>query len=168
MKRLLLGCVLWLAAALSPAWATPGEIAEGSVLRDVTMQGLTGKPQPLSAFHGKPLIINVWASYCPPCLAEMGSLQRLAQRYGKQINVIGVSIDDYPERALAFLGKAGTGFPHFIDHQLTVENMLGADRIPLTVLVDGEGRVLHKVYGSREWDAPDTVRAIGRAFGLKM
>ena len=46
--------------------------------------------------------------------------------------------------------------------------MLGADRIPLTLLIDGDGRVLHKIYGAKEWDSPEAVAAIGQAFRLKM
>jgi len=168
MKRIFLTLAVCVAAAASAGAATPGEIAEGNTLRDVTMRGLTGEPKSLSAFRGKPLIINMWASYCSPCLQEIGSLERLAKRYGKQFNVIGISIDDYPERAQAFLAKAKTTFPHFIDQNLTVEHMLGANRIPLTVLVDAQGRVLYKVYGIREWDSPEAVRAIGQAFGISM
>lgn len=166
MKTILFSLALCLAAATSTVAATPGEVAEGNTLRDVTMRGLTGQPAALSAFRGKPLIINMWASYCAPCLQEMGSLERLSKRYRDQFNVIGISIDDYPERAQAFLAKAQSSFPHFIDQNLVIENMVGANRIPLTVLVDANGRVLHKVYGAREWDSPESVRAIVQAFGL--
>ena len=171
MKTRLAALLLVLAAALPAAAppataATPGEVAEGRQLRDVVMRGLTGEPRALSAYRGKPLIINMWASYCSPCLQEMGSLERLAQRHGKHFNLIGVSIDDHPERALAFLAQAKTSFPHYIDHQLTIENMVGANRIPLTVLVDAQGRVLYKVYGAREWDTPEVEQAIRQAFGI--
>lgn len=94
---------------------TPGEVAVGAVLPDATMTGLTVPYRKLSDFRGKPLIINVWASWCAPCRAEMGSLDRLAKRYGKQFNVIGISTDDYPERASQFLQRSGTAFPMFID-----------------------------------------------------
>jgi thiol-disulfide isomerase/thioredoxin len=149
------------------ALATPGEIPEGGVLRNVPMQGLTGPGQMLSDFRGKPLIINVWASYCPPCLAEMGSLERLSKRYGKRFNVIGISIDDYPERARGFLAKTKTSFPHFIDQKLTLENMLGGNRVPLTVVVDAQGRVQKKVFGAQEWDSPESVRLIAGSLGFK-
>lgn len=168
MKKILLTLALCLTATACAVAATPGEIAEGNTLRDVTMRGLTGQPKALSAFRGKPLIINMWASYCAPCLQEMGSLERLSKRYRGQFNVIGVSIDDYPERAHAFLANAQTSFPHFIDQNLVIEHMVGANRIPLTVLVDANGRVLHKVYGAREWDSPESVKAIAQAFGLSM
>lgn len=165
MKTLLL--LLTLSCVPTLAAATPGEVLEGGVLREAPMQGLTGRGQMLSDFRGKPLIINVWASYCPPCLAEMGSLERLAKHYGKQVNVIGVSIDDYPDRARGFLAKTKTSFPHFIDQKLTLENMLGGDKVPLTVLVDAQGRVQKKVFGAQEWDSKESIQTVGKALRLK-
>ena len=158
-----------LVATMPPALAaTPGEVAVGSQLREASLQPLFGKPRKLSEFRGKPLIINVWASWCGPCREEMVSLDRLARRYGEHFAVIGISTDDYPERARAFLQKSGTGFANFIDSQLFLENMLGADRLPLTLLVDAQGRILSKHYGAREWDSPETVKLIARAFQIKI
>ncbi|HEX5803643.1 MAG TPA: TlpA disulfide reductase family protein [Azospira sp.] len=169
MKTFLFLFALCLAGSLAPASAaTPGEVPVDGTLRDASMQGLTGPARKLSGFRGKPLIINVWASWCGPCRAEMGSLDRLARRYGKQFNVIGISTDDYPERAQAFLKLAQTSFPHFIDQRLELENMLGANRIPLTLLVDAQGKVLGKYYGAKEWDSPEAIAVIGKAFGLRL
>lgn len=148
--------------------ATPGEVSVGGQLPNAPMQGLTGGSEFLSRYLGKPLIINVWASYCGPCLAEMGSLERLWQRYGDRFNVIGISIDDYRERAEIFLAKADTTFPHYIDKQLMLENMLGANSIPLTVLIDAQGRVLEKVRGAQEWDSPEIIEAIGQIYKVDM
>jgi len=140
------------------------EVPVGGKLYDMYMRGLTTSPAVFSDFEGKPLIINVWASYCGPCLAEMGSLEVLHTEYGEQFNLIGISIDDYADRALGFLKKANTSFNHYIDYQLQLETMLGSDSIPLTVLVDKDGVILHKVRGAQEWDSPENIRAILGAF----
>ncbi len=148
---------------------TAGEVEIGAMLREASMQGLSGPARKLSEFRGKPLIINVWASWCGPCRQEMGSLERLSRRNGgKQFTVIGISTDDYPDAAKAFLKNAKTTFSHFIDSRLLLENMLGADRLPLTLLVDAQGRVLGKFYGAREWDSPDALKTIGLAFRIPM
>jgi thiol-disulfide isomerase/thioredoxin len=146
---------------------TPGEVEIGGTLREVTMTGLNGPPRNLSAFRGKPLIINVWASWCGPCRLEMGSLEKLAWRdEAAQFAVIGISTDDYPDAANAFLKKTNATFNHFIDSRLTLENMLGADRIPLTVLVDAQGRVLDKIYGARDWDSAESLNLLRKLFRM--
>lgn len=145
------------------------EVAVGGYLRDVSLNALNGAERKFSAYKGKPLIINVWASWCGPCRAEMGSLERLAQRYnGKEFNIIGISTDDFEDKAQAFIKQSGVTFENFLDHKLQAENMLGATTIPLTILVDADGRVLEKVRGSREWDSPDIVGAIGEIFHIKL
>jgi thiol-disulfide isomerase/thioredoxin len=147
---------------------TPGEVDVGGILRDAPMQGLSGPSRLLSDYRGTPLIINVWASWCGPCRQEMASLDRLSRRYGgKQFTVIGISTDDYPDAAMGFLQKSGTTFKHFIDTRLLLENMLGANRIPLTILVDAQGRVLGKYYGAKEWDSPEALELIRKTFRLQ-
>jgi thiol-disulfide isomerase/thioredoxin len=170
MRRSFLVLLLCLAGVASSGFArTPGEVEVGSVLRDLPMQGLAGPSRLLSDYRGKPLLINVWASWCGPCRAEMGSLQRLARRYGgRQFNVIGISTDDYRDRAELFLQATGTSFSNYIDQQLMLEHMLGAKRLPLTLLVDAHGRVLAKHVGAKEWDSPEVVALIARTFRVKL
>jgi len=168
MRHMLLMLLLCLGSAQTVGFAeTPGEIKIGETLPEATMmRGLNGPPRKLSEFRGRPLIINVWASWCGPCRAEMASLERLAWRDGSgYFTVIGVSTDDYPERANAALEASNATINHFIDSRLRIENMLGANRLPLTVLVAADGRVLDKIYGSREWDGPDALQLIDTAFG---
>ncbi len=162
---LTLCCVLGASSVASAN--TPGEVAIGQTLGVARMQGLNGPPRRLSEFRGKPLIINVWASWCGPCRQEMASLDRLAWlEVAHDFNIIGISTDDYPERALEWLRDSHATISQFIDARLQMENMLGASRLPLTVLVGADGRVLQKVYGSREWDSPDALRLIRRTFGI--
>jgi thiol-disulfide isomerase/thioredoxin len=169
MKALLVA-LAFSAAAVAALGNTPGEVEVGRVLRESTMQGLMGPGRKLSAYRGKPLVINVWASYCGPCREEMGSLQRLAWRYGgREFNIIGVSTDDYVDRAEQFLKITNTsGFSNYIDHKLELENMLGANRIPTTLLVDANGKVLAKFVGTREWDSAESLALLSRHFKVKL
>jgi len=169
MKAIFL--VIFLASALSAtAFAgTPGEVEVGSYLREAKLNGFSGNTKRFSDYKGKPLIINVWASWCGPCRAEMGSLDRLARRYGgKQFNVIGISTDDDGSAAAAFIKQSKVTFENYLDSKVFLENMLGANTIPLTVLVDARGQVLGKVRGVREWDSPEVVEAIGETFHIKL
>jgi thiol-disulfide isomerase/thioredoxin len=170
IKVILALILLGLAGATLPASAnTPGEVEIGGTLREAGMRGLSGPSRKLSEFRGKPLLINVWASWCGPCRSEMGSLEQLFWRYeGKKFAMIGISTDDYPDKAKAFLQHYPTSFAHFIDERLLLENMLGANRLPLTVLVDARGRVVGKYYGAKDWDSAEARAAIGKALGIRM
>ena len=149
--------------------AAPGEVPVGEALRDVSMNGLSVPAKKLSAYKGKPLIINVWASWCGPCRQEMPSLMRLASpKSGKQFNVIGISTDDYPEKAYSFVEQTGITFDNFIDRKLQLENMLGANKLPLTVLVDKNGKVLSKHYGAQDWASDESIRLIKKSFKINM
>jgi thiol-disulfide isomerase/thioredoxin len=168
--RAILLVFLWAAAIPAMAFTgTPGEVEIGGYLREATLQGLNGKTGKFSDYKGKPLIINVWASWCGPCRSEMGSLQRLARRYGgKKFNVIGISTDDDGDAAARFIKKSKITFDNFLDSKVFLENMLGANTIPLTILVDAQGKVLEKARGAYEWDSPEVVDAIGKAFRIKL
>ena len=144
---------------------TPGEVAIGQTLRDAPLHGLNGPARRLSAFRGRPLLINVWASWCGPCRLEMASLERLAwHEAASGFEIIGISTDDDADAARAWLRATNATLNQFIDSRLQLETLLGASRLPLTVLVGADGRVLAKFYGAREWDSPDSLRLIATTF----
>ncbi|HQR24632.1 MAG TPA: TlpA disulfide reductase family protein, partial [Steroidobacteraceae bacterium] len=138
----LVACVILLAAApevfaataAAPAAGTSWPVPVGQPLPDVVMSGLNGPPRSLSSYRGRPMIINVWASWCGPCRAEAASLERLAwSKAGGRYAIIGVSIDDYRAEALRWLGHSNATISHYIDARLTLEHLLGASTIPTTV-----------------------------------
>jgi thiol-disulfide isomerase/thioredoxin len=154
-------CLVALQGAGGALAKTPGEVEAGATLRESRMRGLNGPDRLLSQYRGKPLLINVWASWCGPCRAEMGSLERLAWREeGKRFTLIGISTDDSEAAAKRYLQQANATLNHYIDRGLELENMLGAERLPLTILVDARGRVLGKHYGAREWDGAEATQWI--------
>ncbi len=169
MTKAIFLIVFWISGISTTVFAkTPGEVDVGSLLRDAPLYGFAGDFRKLSQLRGKPLIINVWASWCGPCRAEMGSLERLSRRFGgKQFNIIGVSTDDDASAAAAFLARSKVTFDNYLDRNLLLENMLGADTIPLTIFVDAHGRVLKKIHGSKEWDSAESMELIGRTFRKK-
>ena len=154
------------APAMAVAQAEAPVVAVGHVLPDVVMAGLNGPHKPLSSYRGRPLIINVWASWCGPCRAEAASLERLAwSDAGKPYTVIGISTDDDRNAALQWLRHSNATISHYIDSgpRWTLEHMLGASTIPVTVLVDAKGRVVARFRGARDWDSAESIQLIKRA-----
>lgn len=155
-RYLLIACLLFGGTTHLAHAKTPGEVEVGQTVREARMRGLNGPDRALSAYRGKALLINVWASWCGPCRAEMGTLERLAwQEQSIPFTVIGVSTDDHEAAAKSYLRASNATLNHYIDKALELENMLGADRLPLTILLDAQGKVLGKHYGAREWDTPE-------------
>lgn len=157
------------AIAITASASTPGEVPVGGQLREARMFSVSGPPRMLSTFRGKPLIINVWASWCGPCRNEMSSLQRLSQiDTKKQFVVIGISTDDDAIAATAYVVRSKLSFENFVDHELLLENMLGASTIPLTILVDASGRVLAKVRGSQDWTSAESIALVEKTLQIKI
>lgn len=141
------------------------ELAPGVSLPPLTLAGLNGPDRRITDYRGRPLLINVWASWCGPCRAETASLERLAWLHGgKHFAIIGVSTDDDAGQAKRWLQRSNATISHYLDHELVLEHLLGASRLPLTVLVAADGRVIDRVHGAREWDSVESRRLLAAAF----
>ena len=159
------GLTLWTTPAIAAVPEAPAPVAVGRPLPDVVMAGLNGPARSFSSYRGRPLIVNVWASWCEPCRAEAASLERLAWgEAGSRYVVIGISTDDDRDAALKWLRHSNATVSHYIDSRLTLEHLLGASSIPLTVLIDAGGRVVARFHGARQWDSVESIRMIERAF----
>ena len=168
LRRRVLGWAALLTSGAAAATDLSQTVPKGQPLREATLQGLNGPPRKLSSFRGRPLIINVWASWCGPCRAEMASLERLAwSEGGVPFAIIGISTDDDVRAAAALLTRTNATISHFIDRRLEMENMLGAQSLPLTVLVDAQGRVLEKVSGAKPWDSPEAKAFVNEVFSRR-
>jgi thiol-disulfide isomerase/thioredoxin len=163
-KSFFLAVVLVCSVAMA---AAPGEVPVGSVLGELALQGLNVPNGNLSQYRGKPLIINVWASWCGPCRQEMASVERMAWTdKASKWTVIGISTDDHVDLAQGFLKRTNAALSHYIDKALKAENMLGADRLPLTVVIDAKGRVVGRWYGANAWDSPQALTWIEKGLAL--
>lgn len=124
----------------------------------------SGKRVRLADFQGKPLIVNFWATWCPPCRAEMPSMQRAwDQVRGEGIEVIAINVGESAGAIERFREQAKVGFPLPMDTDSTVVQAWPVRGLPTTFVVDPQGRLAYKAAGEREWDDPallDLVRAL--------
>ncbi|WP_328342246.1 TlpA family protein disulfide reductase [Micromonospora sp. NBC_00421] len=123
----------------SPAPAGGG----GGLLPELVLSCFTGgAPVALRDIHG-PAVINVWASWCPPCRKELPAFQRLSVRAAGQLQVIGVNSRDSRDGAQAIGEDFGIRFPVLFDQGEALQRELRRTAVPLTLLVDAQGRVRH-------------------------
>ena len=110
----------------------------------------------MAAFRGKPLLLNFWATWCPPCLKELPLLDRFARHYaGRGWQVVGLAIDS-PTPVREFLRRTPLGFPTglagFDGTELTMKLGNGAGALPFTAVFDARGRIAQRKLGETSWD----------------
>ncbi|MEU4716941.1 TlpA disulfide reductase family protein [Micromonospora purpureochromogenes] len=135
--------------AATAGTATPGAAAPaasgavGAVLPGLILSCFTGgTPVALRDVRG-PAVVNVWASWCPPCRKELPAFQRLSERAAGRLQVIGVNSRDTRSAAQSIGEDYGIRFPMLFDQGEALQRELGRNALPLTLLVDAQGRVRH-------------------------
>lgn len=124
-------------------------------------QDLNGAPKTLADYHGKVLLLNFWATWCPPCLREMPSLERLRMNMaGRPLEIVAIDSAEPPEEVNAYLSKMKLGFPVLLDEKGSNTQRWKVFVLPTTFVLDGEGRVRYVLKGATEWDAGEALRVI--------
>ncbi len=116
---------------------------------------LDGRPRTLADFAGRVVLLNFWATYCAPCLAEMPALGRLATRLGPRgFVLVGVNHGEMPARVRRFLQQVPFGGATLLDRSMTQLARWGADALPTSVVLDRDGHARWLHVGELDWDAP--------------
>ena len=156
-------------AAAAPAQAYPSGRLDrshaGSPAPGILFEDGEGRPVRLSAFRGRPLLLNLWATWCAPCVVEMPSLDALAAREGADIQVLAVSQDlDGRQKVTDFFRARGfTRLEPYLDPQMGLMGALGLDTLPTTILYDAEGEEVWRMTGMAEWQGQRAARLIAEA-----
>lgn len=139
-------------------------------LPDLAFQGPDGQPLTLASFRGRTLLVNLWATWCPPCLKEMPSLDRLqTQMGGKDFEVVTINIDTRNlDKPRAWLAERNIEkLAYYADPQAKVfQDMRAArkvDGMPISLIVDPSGCELALLQGPAEWSSPAAKALIGAA-----
>lgn len=123
-----------------------------------------GKTVRLADFRGKPLLVNLWATWCAPCVAEMPTLDAAAGELGDKVRVMTVSQDlDGGAKVRPFFQQRG--FRHlqpYLDPEVGLSSAYGVN-LPATILYDSAGREVWRRLGGYEWNTPEALRAIAEA-----
>ncbi len=147
-----------------------GPGAQAPIFEAVT---LDGEPATLRDFAGKVVLLNVWATWCPPCVWEMPSMQRLYDEFeGQDFEVVAVSIDA-PAGQRDVLGRPGGDirafadslsltFPILHDPEGRIQRTYQTTGVPESFLIGRDGRIYRKVSGATEWDRPQYIEFIQR------
>jgi peroxiredoxin len=151
---LLLVGALWMWWSRAPAGATTqGAIPapqKGFLAPDFTLATAEGKMVRLSELRGRPVVLNIWASWCPPCREEMPALERVHQAYqGQGVVILGLNstFQDSREDALAFAAGQGLSFPILFDEQGQATRLYQVRALPTTFFIDAQGIIQEVIAG---------------------
>jgi peroxiredoxin len=129
-----------------------------------TLSDLDGNSHHLADYAGKPVIINFWATWCPPCREEMPSMQRGWEAVREEgIAMLAINVGEDEDKVFAFLANYALDFPILFDHDSSVLKAWPVKGLPTTLVLDPQGRIVYRAVGGREWDDPallDKVRAL--------
>lgn len=169
LKALFLGaliaggvCILFVLQSqnYSPQAPVQPTASVGRPAPDFTLPNLSKEMVSLADFKGKVVLLNIWATWCPPCVEEMPSMQRLYQTLKAEgLEILAVSIDtDGADAVAPFMEEHKLSFPALTDTRGLMKRLYRPTGVPESHIIDRNGNVVDKVIGPRDWASPDVLR----------
>jgi len=127
---------------------------------DFTFPRLDGKMVSLSDYRGKVVLVNIWATWCPPCVDEMPSMEKLYRELKDEgFEILAVSIDASGAKdVLPFMKKYKLSFPALTDTRGAIKELYQTTGVPESFIIDKDGIIVEKVIGPRGWATPSAIR----------
>jgi thiol-disulfide isomerase/thioredoxin len=164
-----------------PAWSGPNGSAEaeeivpapkldrshaGSPAPTTEFEDPDGEPVSFAVFEGKPLLVNLWATWCTPCVAEMPTLDALAGHMGDRLQILALSQDtDGRAKVQAFFNQHRFKILEpYLDPKMDMMGELKLDTLPTTILYDAKGREIWRIVGREDWRSDRAAALIAEAF----
>jgi thiol-disulfide isomerase/thioredoxin len=153
--------VLLVALLSGPALAKGLKELTSRPTPQLALPALGGGQFDFQQLRGKVVLVNFWATWCPPCRQEMPSMQRLNDKLaGRPFAILGVNVGETPAQVNAFLKIVPVGFPIVLDEKGKNLEAWQVFAFPTSYLVDKQGRIRYGLFGSIEWDEPEAVQLI--------
>ena len=146
------------AADLPPLGHEMNPISPPLAAPDFKLPDMDGENHALSDFRGKVVMLNFWATWCPPCRREMPSMQRLYEKYSERgLVVVAVNQFEDPDLVFEFTGRLSLEptFPILFDRESRVSEQYKVKGLPTTYLLDKQGGIRYRAIGGREFDHPE-------------
>ena len=143
-------------------------VSLGEVVPNFTLPADNGRNVSLEDFRGRIVVLNFWASWCGPCIDELPSLKKFADKYqNTNLLVLGVSLDEDPEAYKDFLVQNQILFPNLRNPSHSVSEMYGTFKLPETYIISRDGHLINKIIGPTDWTNPQMTSYIDSLLASK-
>ena len=144
----------------SPNLAGKPRFEKGAAAPNFTLPDLDGNMVSLADYKGKVVLLNIWATWCPPCVEEMPSMEKLHQELkDEKFVILAVSIDELGAKAVQpFMKKYKLSFLSLTDTAGTIKNLYQTTGVPESFIIDKNGSIVEEVIGPRDWAAAGVIR----------
>ena len=162
-------CAILLVCWLGPAPASIAEgrlsalhpVAERPPAPDFSLPDIDGAVHRLSDYRGKVVIVNFWATWCPPCREEMPSMQRAWERLRQEgVVILAIDIGEDQDTIFTFTADYPVEFPLLMDRESKVIAQWAVRGLPTSFVVDPDGRIAYRAVGGRDWDHPAVMETL--------
>jgi thiol-disulfide isomerase/thioredoxin len=153
LKNIISATVLCL--LLTTSFVQARELApyQGGATPPLVLKDLAGKTHKLEDYRGRVVLINFWASWCPPCRAEMPSMQRLKEKMaGKPFTILAVDMGEEADVVTAYIQTLKTDFAILLDSDGKTLKSWKVFAFPTSFVLDAEGNIRYSLFGATEWD----------------
>lgn len=141
-------------------------VVVGEMAPDFTLPDLHGQQVSLNQFRGQKVLLAFWASWCPPCQTEMTSLQQLHENPAvRNLNILAINVGETQEQAVAFVVRQQLSLPILFDATDAAQIGYGVRQLPVVFLVNGQGRIIARHLGLRDWNSSDVIAEINQLGG---
>lgn len=133
----------------------------GQTRPEFAMMDIDGNIRNIKDWDGQVVLLNFWATWCPPCRAEMPSMQRAWEQLEKEgILMLGINVGEDEDTIFQFTANYPVEFPLLMDQDSRVINQWPVRGLPTTFVVSPEGKTTYRAIGGREWDDPDLLAMV--------
>jgi thiol-disulfide isomerase/thioredoxin len=139
---------------------------QGTPAPDVTFSNEDGEQTSLAELSGKPMLVNLWATWCAPCVKELPTLGRLAKAQQKDgpLQVVAISQDSGPHPSVVtFLDSKAPELEPYQDPKMALSGKLGAEVLPTSILFDAQGKEVWRYVGDLDWTSPEAAKLLSEA-----
>jgi len=134
---------------------------------DFILKDMDGEQHSLKQYRGKVVVINFWATWCPPCIREMPSLQKLYETFkSKSLVVLAINQWEDEDRVFEFMGRLNPAptFPVLFDSESKLSDLYKVQGLPSTYIINKQGKIVYRAKGGRDFDHPEIMGKIRALF----